>query len=63
MSNYDLVIKGATVVIPNHGLIKADLGIKGEKIGPVRHRRRPVSRGSKRIKRYLKNSGVQGLRI
>jgi len=35
VAKYDLAIKGATVVIPVHGEIKADIGIVGEKIAAI----------------------------
>ena len=35
MSDYDLVVKGATVVIPYVGNRKADIGIRGEKISAI----------------------------
>jgi len=35
MADYDLVIKGGNLVIPNVGVQKADIGIKGEKIAAI----------------------------
>jgi dihydropyrimidinase/allantoinase len=35
MANYDLVIKGGNLVIPNVGVQKADIGIIGEKIAAI----------------------------
>ena len=35
MSDYDLVVKGATVVVPYMGIRKADIGIRGEKIAAI----------------------------
>ena len=35
MSNYDLVIKGGSLVIPNVGVKRADIGIKDEKIAAI----------------------------
>ena len=35
MANYDLVIKGGNLVIPDVGVQKADIGIKGEKIAAI----------------------------
>ena len=35
MSDYDLVIKGGSVVIPGVGVQKADIGIRGEKIAAI----------------------------
>lgn len=35
MSDYDLVIKGGNVVIPYAGVLRADIGIKGEKLAAI----------------------------
>jgi len=35
MKNYDLLIKGGNIVVPNLGVRKADIGIIGEKIGAI----------------------------
>ena len=35
MANFDLVIKGGNLVIPDVGIQKADIGIKDEKIGAI----------------------------
>jgi len=35
MQAYDLVVKGGSLVIPRFGLVKADIGIKGEKISAI----------------------------
>jgi len=35
MSQYDLAIKGGDIVIPNQGVLRADVGIVGEKIAAI----------------------------
>ncbi len=35
MQKYDLAVKGGTLVIPGFGLVKADIGIQGEKISGI----------------------------
>ena len=35
MSEYDLLIKGGTLVFPDHGTRRSDLAVKGERIAAI----------------------------
>ncbi len=35
MADFDLIIKGGELVIPNQGVVRADIGVEGEKIAAV----------------------------
>ena len=37
MADYDLAIKGGNLVIPHIGVVKADVGVLGEKIAAIDH--------------------------
>lgn len=37
MADYDLVIKGGNLVIPHIGVVRADVGVQGEKIASIDH--------------------------